>query len=145
MHPPTRQFARSRRAARLAALANTALTALTAFALSACGPTVAAGGATPREVRFTGLDTMRFDPGTASVAPGETVTVTFQNDGVILHDLVTTGAAQDVRLVRVPGGTRQQATFRATRPGTYAVICTQPGHREAGMVGQIVVGARALG
>ena len=118
---------------------------LAAVALTACGAAAAAGSAAPREVRFTGLDTMRFDPGTASVAPGETVTVTFQNDGVILHDLVTTGAAQDVRLVRVPGGTQQQATFRATRPGTYAVICTQPGHREAGMVGQIVVGARTVG
>ena len=140
LHRPT---GRARRAARVAA---SVLTALAALILAACGGGAgAARSAAPREVRFTGLDTMRFDPGTATVAAGETVTVTFQNDGVILHDLVTTGAAQDVRLVRVPGGTQQQATFRATRPGTYAVICTQPGHREAGMVGQIVVGARTAG
>jgi plastocyanin len=138
----TRLPGRPRRAARLAALALTALT------LSACGASARAatsGSGAPREVRFTGLDTMRFDPGSVAVAPGETVTVTFRNDGVILHDLVTTGATENVRLERVPGGTQQRATFRATRPGAYAVICTQPGHREAGMVGQIVVRGRASG
>jgi plastocyanin len=138
LHRPT---GRARRAARVAA---PVLTALAALILAACGAAAPGDGA-PREVRFTGLDTMRFNPGTVTVAPGESVTVTFQNDGVILHDLVTTGATENVRLERVPRGTQGRATFRAARPGTYAVVCTQPGHREAGMVGQIVVGARTSG
>lgn len=111
-----------------------------ALALPACGgPAAGAGGAPTREIVVTGSDTMRFAPAIVTVAPGEAVTLTFHNQGVIPHDLVTRGAGRDVRLVHVSGGAQQRAVFRANRPGVYEVICTQPGHREAGMVGQVVV------
>ncbi len=37
-----------------------------------------------------------------------------------------------------PGKTVEQ-TVNFDKPGTYQIICNQPGHKDSGMVGQIIV------
>ena len=100
-----------------------------------------AAGAAPTGpvITVAGTDAMRFNPETIEVKAGQPVTISFKNAGVIAHDFVTEGADKNARLVNVGGGRTQNATFEASKPGTYQVVCIQPGHKEAGMVGKIVV------
>lgn len=90
-------------------------------------------------VTVTGLDTMRFSPDTITAKAGEPLVITFKNSGVIPHDLITEGGEKNVKLVNVGGGKQQSGTFLAGKPGEYRFVCIQPGHKEAGMVGTIVV------
>ncbi|MDQ7858646.1 MAG: cupredoxin domain-containing protein [Armatimonadota bacterium] len=76
------------------------------------------------------------------VAPAGRVRFEVVNRGVIEHDFhipVLEGPhAHAQRLLR-PG---ERRTFAYTvRPGTYEVVCTIPGHREAGMVATLDAGS----
>jgi uncharacterized cupredoxin-like copper-binding protein len=112
-----------------------------AVVIAGCGPAqtgeaIASGGPV---LEVIGLDTMRFDPETIRVTAGETVTIHFRNKGVIPHDLITQGGEKNARLANLAGGREAKGVFQASKPGTYPMLCVQPGHREAGMVGRIVV------
>jgi uncharacterized cupredoxin-like copper-binding protein len=95
--------------------------------------------ATGSAIAVTGSDTMKYAPDTINVPAGQPVTIAFKNGGIIAHDFITTGADKNVKLVNVGSGKQQTATFEANKPGTYQFVCNQPGHKEAGMEGKIVV------
>jgi nitrite reductase (NO-forming) len=98
----------------------------------------AAPPATAQRVTVKGLDTMRFDPPTVTVKAGQPVTLTFTNEGQIIHDwTLSQGVPQRVQIV-AQGQQERQATFTVDRPGTYAYVCAQPGHEAAGMKGTLV-------
>jgi plastocyanin len=128
-----------RRSGRAGGLLLTATAALAGALLAGCGqPTEAAPPGAP-VFEVGGTDTMRFDPETITVKAGQAVTIAFKNKGVIVHDYVTSGAEKNARLANVLGGREARGVFQANKPGIYQVLCVQPGHREAGMVGKIVV------
>ena len=105
-----------------------------------CGSSAVAGdaGAAPGTL-VVGLDSMRFNPDTIGAKAGEPLTISFRNGGILAHDLITEGADRNVKLINVAGGKLASGVFQANKPGTYAVVCIQPAHKEAGMVGKIVV------
>jgi nitrite reductase (NO-forming) len=78
----------------------------------------------------------KYDPAIVRVPVGKEITITLENKGAIEHDLHI--PAFNVHLAPKPGRT-EKATFRADKPGTYDFECTIPGHKEAGMKGQLVV------
>jgi len=118
---------------------STVLFTLTASVLLAgCGQ-AASAEPTGRVIVVDGTDSMKFAPATVSVKAGEAVTIAFKNRGVIVHDYISSGAEKNVRLANVLGGREARGIFQASTPGSYQVLCQQPGHREAGMVGTIVV------
>jgi nitrite reductase (NO-forming) len=83
----------------------------------------------------TGLD-FRFQPAEIRIKAGQNVNIALANRGAIIHDI--TIPALQVSLVAQPGQ-RVTAGLAAARPGTYEFYCSVPGHREAGMVGRLVV------
>jgi uncharacterized cupredoxin-like copper-binding protein len=107
--------------------------------LGGCGGTAGATVADGPSMTVIGTDAMKYAPDTLNVKAGEPVTIVFKNGGIIAHDLITSGADKNVKLVNLSSGKQQQATFEASKPGTYEFVCQQPGHKEAGMVGKIVV------
>ncbi len=78
----------------------------------------------------------KYEPAVVRVPAGREITITLENRGAIEHDLHI--PAFGVHLVPRPGQT-VKAAFRADKPGTYEFECTIPGHKEAGMKGQLVV------
>jgi Cu+-exporting ATPase len=79
----------------------------------------------------------RFRPATLTLTSGETVRLTFRNEGQVFHDLVVDGAP-DVHANARPGQA-VSITFTAPGPGQYRFECTEPGHAQAGMVGTLIV------
>jgi Cu+-exporting ATPase len=84
---------------------------------------------TARDVRFT--------PADLRVEAGQTAVLTFRNDDPIFHDWEVEGLA-NVDAGARPGQTRK-IRFTIDQPGTYRIVCTVPGHADAGMVGTLVV------
>ena len=69
--------------------------------------------------------------------PAGEVEVTLDNNGRSVHD-VTFEEIGDETVVSVPGG--ETGTEAVTlEPGTYTYYCSVPGHRAAGMEGQLTV------
>lgn len=77
-----------------------------------------------------------FEPDQVRLQAGETVNVVLSNDGNAHHTFTADGLDLDLRAQ--PGDTVSGA-LHATEPGTYTVVCTVPGHAEAGMRGRIEV------
>lgn len=105
-----------------------------------------------------------FDPSVIEVPVGQRVRLTLINDGRAEHDVEITGLLADhleieggLQHDRLAGGhheadlvaahampgTKASVLFTPTIAAVYEFACTLPGHKEAGMVGKIVVTQRA--
>jgi nitrite reductase (NO-forming) len=71
--------------------------------------------------------------------PGE-LTVNLTNKGVVEHDWVIEGITG--RAYARAGG-NGSGVFKIAKAGNFAVFCSIPGHKEAGMVGTLIVGGGA--
>lgn len=83
----------------------------------------------------------KFEPSTLHVQAGETVRAELRNDGQIAHNF--TVEALDASTATIQPGKTASLVFTAPEEsGTYPIrfVCSVPGHEEAGMIGEIVVG-----
>jgi uncharacterized cupredoxin-like copper-binding protein len=113
--------------------------ALVAVLVSACGGGAGGsttGGAAAQNVTVTATE-FKFDPATINATPGQTINLTVKNNGTTQHTFVLSQA--NVKLTIDPGKTVNQTFTAPTAAGTYQFECDIPGHKEAGMVGQLVV------
>lgn len=78
-----------------------------------------------------------YSPETITVNEGDTVKITFKNTGERVHNFVIDEFS--VRTPTITGGKESKAEFVASQKGTFAFYCSVPGHRAAGMEGQLVV------
>jgi len=77
-----------------------------------------------------------FKPDELHLKAGQTVNLTLDNQGAILHDL--TIGELDFALVAAPG-TSSSGALTVSEPGRYDFICSVPGHAQAGMTGTLIV------
>ncbi|MDE1948258.1 MAG: cupredoxin family protein [Burkholderiales bacterium] len=101
-------------------------------------------------------DNMRFTPAQISVKAGETIRFFVVNKGKVRHEMVIGTAAEldeHAQMMRkMPGmqhaeanqlslepGQRSAIVWTFDKAGSFAFACMVPGHKEAGMVGKIVV------
>ncbi len=93
-----------------------------------------------------------FTPSTWTVPAGKEVSIVLQNSGTTPHTWTVMSkpvsgsytAADKANILFdsgpvTPGSSKTVSFTAPSTPGTYQVICTQPGHFEAGMVGQLTV------
>jgi len=78
----------------------------------------------------------RFDPAELRARVGETVALRLENSDAGAHSFDIDEL--DVH-TRMPAGKPALALFRPSTPGTYTFYCGIPGHRQAGMVGTLIV------
>lgn len=123
------------------------------------GPTPRGHGMEPPSdaVEVTVLaEDVKFVPDEMTIRAGQVVTITLRNDDTIEHDLQVDdlsieridggdmagdheGAGEDVLAVHTLAGESASLTFRTEQKGTFDFYCTIPGHKEAGMVGELTV------
>lgn len=133
------------------------LLTLAAAVLAACSGSSAS--AQPVEIMLQASG-MTYQPATIEVTAGQPVKLTFQNADALEHDfsimeipMEMMGATQeampghdmsgmaDEPELHVAAMMNQSATleFTPSKPGTYEFYCTVAGHKDAGMVGTLVV------
>lgn len=110
--------------------------------MGGAGTTGAAGAglatepvADAREVEVRGGE-LFFTPETVEIEAGESVELVFTNTGQIFHDLSI--PELDVTLAAGAGET-VRGTLTVEEPGSYAFLCTVPGHADGGMRGTLIV------
>ena len=94
--------------------------------------------ASAQQVTIAASD-LRFDPEDIHVRAGEWVSLRLVNDDPVFHDWMVEGV-ENVDTPARPGQT-SAIRFIIDTPGTYPVLCSVPGHADAGMVGTLVVDA----
>jgi len=94
-----------------------------------------------------------FSPASYNVVGGSEVILTLTNRGAVVHNWVMLLPGSQVTSpfdeddeprvlwrARVLAGETETFTFTAPQsPGEYPIVCTEPGHYEAGMVGRLTV------
>jgi P-type Cu+ transporter len=78
-----------------------------------------------------------FEPDEIRIHAGEFVVLRLINEDPIFHDWEVEGLA-NIDVAALPNQTGR-IRFRIDQPGTYAFICTVPGHEQAGMHGTLIV------
>jgi plastocyanin len=122
-------------------MARVILAVMVAAALALAAACGGGGGASQPagSVKVT-MTEFKFDPATPSV-PGGKTTFFLVNAGSVPHNMVIFGpggkriAASDL----VQGGNSSVFAVPALTPGTYQIVCDQPGHQDAGMKGTLTV------
>lgn len=135
------------------------LIGIVAFALlTACGGT----SQPSTEITLDAMD-FSYSPASVTVPVGEPVVLTLKNSGSVEHDFViekidvksvlkkdsgsdahhTHGEEMnfDLHISAQPGDT-SVLEFTISESGTYTFFCSVAGHKEAGMLGQLVVTAQ---
>lgn len=128
---------------------------LLAVFLSAC-----AGGSEPVAKITVNMKEFAFTPNVINVSAGQPVELTLVNEGAIEHDFVIEVIpVEDVEASGEGMGDHHMSgdhsefdlhsstaanatstlTFTPTQPGTYQIICSVPGHKDAGMIGELIV------
>jgi len=125
------------------------------FALAACG----GGAAQSQSAQQITIEAneFKFSPATIEVSKDKPVKLLMQNKGTVEHDwaimkIPMMGMKESGEAGHAMGGastpelhmsamTGKTATveFTPTQAGTYQIACTVAGHKEAGMVGTLVV------
>jgi Cu+-exporting ATPase len=80
---------------------------------------------------------VRFAPQDVTTTAGRWTLLAFRNDDPVFHDWEVEGLA-NVDVGARPGQVAR-LRFIIDRPGTYPIVCTVPGHAEAGMTGTLTV------
>lgn len=112
--------------------------AVVAVLLAACGGGASSGGGSAAALNVTVTATeFKFDPATINATAGQTINLTVTNAGTIQHTWVLSAA--NVKLTIDPGKSVTQTFTAPATAGTYQYECDIAGHKEAGMVGQLIV------
>jgi len=125
--------------------------------LSACG--MSSKSAT--EITLVAQD-FSYSPATMTVPAGESITLILKNDGKVQHDFVIekinvtnvieddnsssghdmghdmSGMDYSLHVSTMPGEA-STIKFTPTEAGAYEIFCSVEGHKEAGMVGKLIV------
>lgn len=91
-------------------------------------------------VTFVGTESLQWEETSkaASVAEDGSLEVTIECAGAVPHNVVFEGVNDDAIIAECAGDDSATATADV-ESGTYTYFCSIPGHREAGMEGEITI------
>jgi uncharacterized cupredoxin-like copper-binding protein len=121
---------------------------VTSILLVSCG-----GASVPTtEIDLTVTD-FQFSPNSFTVPAGENITIHLGNSGAVVHSFIIMNPGQTAGSefgnedlpnvywkMEIPPGNDSSTMFTAPEePGEYEIVCSIPGHIQAGMVGRLIV------
>lgn len=125
-----------------------ALVAALAMALAACSsggtddttePAGDAPATSAGEVTFVGTADLKWEETSKAVTLEDgPLEVTIECEGAVPHNVAFEGVDDDAIIAECSGDDSGTGTIDV-EPGTYTYYCAIPGHREAGMVGEITI------
>ena len=106
--------------------------------LAACGGGSSGGGAsaTTTEIKVS-LGDFSYTPKTVEVPADKKFILVATNTGSVEHDFVVD--ALNINVVVLPNGKPKTQEIGPLKAGTYDLYCDVAGHKQAGMVGKLVV------
>lgn len=121
---------------------------LLSIILTACG-----GSNSPTTNLNVTLTDFMFSPTQFTVPAGQEITLDANNSGAVIHNFIIMNLGEtagteytkedDANVywkLELPAGASTTTTFTApAEPGEYEVICSTPGHLQAGMVAKMTV------
>jgi uncharacterized cupredoxin-like copper-binding protein len=124
------------------------LVIISVFVLSTCG----GSGSASTDLKVNLTDFM-FTPNQFTVPAGKEISLEVNNTGAVVHNFIIMNAGETAGMeytseddanvfwkIEVQAGGSTKTTFTApTEPGDYEVVCSTPGHLQAGMVAKLVV------
>jgi uncharacterized cupredoxin-like copper-binding protein len=130
---------------------------LIALLLSACSGD--SSSESPNSFTVAATEDFTYSPDTISVAAGQEVTLTFNNEGSVEHSLNILNSEEELEHVleeaheeeelheelaleihEIEPGASETKTFTApAEAGDYIFFCSLPGHAEEGLVGTLTV------
>lgn len=113
----------------------TVLSALSMSLLLLAGCSAAGNG--PQEVKIVTTE-MHFSPDVVQAKAGQKIKFVIDNKGKVEHEFVSDDIAFHEVEVE-PGESKFVEVTMPAEPGEYKFYCEAKGHKEAGMVGKIVV------
>ncbi len=110
--------------------------------LAACGgSSVQPINSTPtpgvKEIVLEGPNELKFVPDSANAKVGQEVKITLKNTGALEHNLVWDDTGEEVIVTQAAEEGTTSRTFDTA--GEYGFHCSVPGHKEAGMIGKLIV------
>ena len=118
----------------------TAVCAILALALATgCGGSndIGATGLQPDGTYIIVGTEFAFEPDTIEIPVNEETVIEFRNLGTVDHDLVIEEFGVATGSMRI--GSKKTVRFTPTETGEFALICSIPGHPDAGMTGTVSV------
>jgi plastocyanin len=113
---------------------------VTAGMLACSGPSAAAtkpGSAGAQEITVKGTDQLRYTPANITARANVPIKLTLDDLGdALIHDFVIDNAGGKRVQIEAQANTIASGEFTVP-PGTYQFYCSQPGHREGGMIGTL--------
>lgn len=114
---------------------------LVAAVTAGCGASgnkaAAQGGGVPAPIELRLLD-FAFAPQGVTAKSGD-VTVHVTNAGATEHNVAIQSNGKTVAELAVVAVGKSETLKASLKPGAYTLVCTYPGHKDAGMVGTLKV------
>ena len=84
---------------------------------------------------------MKFEPRNIELQAGVPTRLELVNIGVVEHSLIvrTPDGGSDWIHLHAQAGASDAGVYKLDQPGRYPILCSIPGHTEAGMAGELVV------
>ena len=118
-------------------LAMAGLVVVLVWFMAGCAPAEVDQPSTEETVTVSAGPGSIFKPDVITVDQGHPVRLMVKNLNSITHTFTVDELEIDIHLA--PGG-QQEITFTPTEVGIFEFYCAEPGHRDAGMIGKLVVG-----
>ena len=118
------------------------------LALASCG-----GSSAPTTTIDVTMTDFQFSPSAFTVPAGEQITLKSTNSGAVIHNFIIMNLGYNVgnefdeedlenvywKLEIAPGGGTETNFTAPGEPGEYEIVCSTPGHVQAGMLGTLNV------